>query len=84
MPSGIFLLDQEQPHRAMPRPSERSFLAISGGYLWEALDGLLVVGRPPESREMRFWPCCRPTGSYRETGLEEINGDLLQADFSTA
>ncbi len=26
-------------------------------------------------------PDGRPTGSYPETGLEEINGDLLEADF---
>jgi hypothetical protein len=25
---------------------------------------------------------CRQTGSYPETGLEEINGDFLQADLS--
>ena len=28
--------------------------------------------------------CVRPTGSYPETGLEEIIGDLLEADFGTA
>jgi hypothetical protein len=32
----------------------------------------------------RFWMVCRPTGSYPETGLEEINGDLPEADFLTA
>ena len=29
----------------------------------------------------RQLPVCRPTGSYPETGLEEINGDLLEEDF---
>jgi hypothetical protein len=61
MARGIFLLDQEQTHRAMPRLSERSFLTFRGSqvHLWEALDGLLVVGRPPEDREMRLWACSR-------------------------
>jgi hypothetical protein len=27
---------------------------------------------------------CRPTGSYPETGLEEINSDLPEADFNPA
>jgi hypothetical protein len=34
----------------------------------------------------RFWTCCRQCGSNPgglETGLEEINGDLLEADFWT-
>jgi hypothetical protein len=30
----------------------------------------------------RQLPVCRPTGSYPETGLEEINGDLLEEDFA--
>jgi len=29
----------------------------------------------------RWLPDCRQAGNYPETGLEEINGDLLQADF---
>jgi hypothetical protein len=30
---------------------------------------------------VRSFPDGRPTGAYPETGLEEINGDLLEADF---
>ena len=30
---------------------------------------------------MRSLLDCRPLGRYPETGLEEINGDLLEADF---
>jgi hypothetical protein len=32
------------------------------------------------TRRTRFRVDCRPTGSYPETGLEEINGDLPEAD----
>jgi hypothetical protein len=31
----------------------------------------------------QFYLVCRQTGSYPETGLEEIKGDLLEADFWT-
>ena len=30
---------------------------------------------------MRSLPDCRQLGSYQQTGLEEINGDLPEADF---
>ncbi len=36
------------------------------------------------SAEREFWSYGRLTGSYPETGLEEIKGDLLEADFSHA
>jgi hypothetical protein len=32
-------------------------------------------------RRPRWFPDCRQTGSYPETGFEEINGDLREADF---
>ena len=32
-------------------------------------------------RLRRFWAVCRQTGNYPETGLAEINSDLLEADF---
>jgi len=35
-------------------------------------------------RHCRFWVDGRQTGSYPETGLEEINRDLLEADFWAA
>jgi hypothetical protein len=32
----------------------------------------------------RFWVDGRQTGSYPETGLEEINGDVPEADLNEA
>jgi hypothetical protein len=32
----------------------------------------------------RFWADGRQTGNYPETGLEEINGYVLETDFWTA
>ena len=35
------------------------------------------------AQRVRLWAGGRPTGSYPETGFEEIDGDLLEADFGT-
>jgi hypothetical protein len=32
----------------------------------------------------RFWAVSQLTGNYPETGLGEINGDVLEADFGPA
>src|SRR4051794_11971627 len=42
--------------------------------------GLTVLGIPSRA-STEVLPDRRPTASYPETGLEEINGDLLEADF---
>ena len=34
-----------------------------------------------QGERLNFWVDRRPTGSWPETGLEEINGDLLEEDF---
>jgi hypothetical protein len=44
----------------------------------------MLKDAPIYSQVRRFCPDRRPTGSYPETGLEEIKRDLLEADFWTS